>query len=88
MIPVMEPFGSGGPYLRYDPPAEPYPVVVSPELQCPACGFDPEHGQLAPAVCPRCGSQTWQHFLLARRVPGTIEPRLRLRSNPTPVPSR
>jgi hypothetical protein len=71
MIPVMEPFGSGGPYLRYDPPAEPYPVVVSPQLQCPACGFDPEKGQLAPLVCPRCGSRSWHRYLLARRLPGT-----------------
>ena len=78
MIPVMEPFGSGGPYLRYDPPAEPYPVVVSPQMQCPACGFDPENGRLPPLACPRCGSRSWQRYLHARRIPGTNEPRLRV----------
>ena len=78
MIPVMEPFGSGGPYLRHDPPAEPYPVVVSPQMQCPACGFDPQCEQLAPLACPRCGSRSWQRYLLARRIPGTTEPRLRV----------
>ena len=79
MIPVMEPFGSGGPYLRYDPPAEPYPVVVSPQMQCPACGFDPQCEQLAPLACPRCGSRSWQHYLLARRMPGTVGSKLRFR---------
>ena len=78
MIPVMEPFGSGGPYLRYDPPAEPYPVVVSPQMQCSACGFDPEQGCTTPPVCPRCGSQSWQRYLLARRMPGTADSKLRL----------
>jgi hypothetical protein len=32
------------------------------QLQCRACGFEPEDQIIAPRYCPKCASSSWERF--------------------------
>ena len=64
----MERFASQGEFLTYSPDR---PILARPavfQLQCRSCGFEPEDVVVAPRICPKCHSESWERF--AR--PGSI----------------
>ena len=64
----MERFESVGHFATYDPfMAAPVRTAVF-QLQCRACGHDPENVVTPPRFCPKCHGESWERF--AR--PGSI----------------
>ncbi len=64
----MERFASDGKFATYDPFAAATGRVMVFQLQCRRCGFEPENVVVAPRICPKCHSESWERF--AR--PGSI----------------
>ncbi|HEY8669015.1 MAG TPA: hypothetical protein VIL86_20365 [Tepidisphaeraceae bacterium] len=64
----MERFASQGHFATYDPFAQASSRVGIFQLQCRACGYEPEDAVVAPKVCPKCHGEAWERF--AR--PGSI----------------
>jgi hypothetical protein len=64
----MEFFSSSGEFATYDPFENAAPRVEIFQIQCRCCGFEPDDAVVAPKVCPKCHSQSWERF--AR--PGSI----------------
>jgi rRNA maturation endonuclease Nob1 len=64
----MERFESHGAFLTYDPFANAISRVAVFQLQCHCCGYEPADTVVAPKVCPKCGSESFERF--AR--PGSI----------------
>ena len=64
----MERFGSQGHFAAYDPYQDTPQRVAVFQVQCRACGFEPEDVVRPPRVCPKCHSESWERF--AR--PGSI----------------
>jgi Zn finger protein HypA/HybF involved in hydrogenase expression len=58
----MEPFASEGHYVTYDPYTAPSVKVAMFQLQCRGCGFEPEDSVVAPRLCPKCHSKSWERF--------------------------
>jgi hypothetical protein len=58
----MEPFASNGHFPTYDPYAAPSVKVAMFQLQCRACGFEPDDCVVAPRLCPKCHSKSWERF--------------------------
>ena len=64
----MERFASEGHFATYDPAhLQPTHVTIF-QLQCRSCGYEPEDSVVAPRLCPKCHSKSWERF--AR--PGSI----------------
>lgn len=64
----MERFGSDGHFASYNPfPASQARTVIF-QIQCRACGFEPEGAVTPPRLCPKCHGESWERF--AR--PGSI----------------
>jgi len=61
-------FESGGHFATYDPFASAPSRVTVFQMQCRCCGYEPEDTVVAPRICPKCHSQSWERF--AR--PGSI----------------
>jgi hypothetical protein len=64
----MERFASEGHFPTYDPFATVPGRVPVFQLQCRNCGFEPEDSVVAPRLCPKCHSESWERY--AR--PGSI----------------
>ena len=64
----MERFEAHGQFVTYDPFARSVSRVAIFQLQCRSCGFEPEDTVVAPKVCPKCRSESFERF--AR--PGSI----------------
>lgn len=64
----MDRFASQGQFLTYDAFRPVHQPVAVFQLQCRCCGFEPEDSVVAPRMCPKCHSQSWERF--AR--PGSI----------------
>ena len=59
----FEPFASHGHFPTYDPVhAEAARPVMVFQLQCRSCGFEPEDNVVAPRLCPKCHSNSWERF--------------------------
>ena len=66
----MEPFPSEGHFPTYDPyQAAPLKVAMF-QLQCRSCGFEPEDAVVAPRLCPKCHSNSWERYTPARKYSG------------------
>ena len=58
----MEPFASAGHFATYDPfRAAPQTVAVF-RMQCRSCGFEPDDTVVAPPLCPKCHSKSWERY--------------------------
>jgi len=64
----VERFESSGNFATFDPFALAPTRVAVFQLQCRCCGYEPSDEVVAPRVCPKCHSETWERF--AR--PGSI----------------
>jgi Zn finger protein HypA/HybF involved in hydrogenase expression len=64
----MDRFASEGQFLTYDAFRTSRQPVAVFQLQCRCCGFEPADCVVAPRVCPKCHSESWERF--AR--PGSI----------------
>ena len=64
----MERFAAEGNFVTYDAHRQEKPLVGVFTLQCRSCGFEPDDAVIAPHVCPKCHSKSWERF--AR--PGSI----------------
>jgi hypothetical protein len=64
----MDRFSSEGQFLTYDPFQRNVAQIGVFQMQCRSCGFEPEDSVIAPRVCPKCHSESWERF--AR--PGSI----------------
>ena len=63
-----ERFESAGHFATYDPfLAVPRRTTIF-QLQCRACGHEPENVVTPPRLCPKCHGESWERF--AR--PGSI----------------
>ncbi len=58
----MERFAAEGNFAKYDAFRELAPLVGVFTLQCHSCGFEPEDTVVAPKVCPKCHSKSWERF--------------------------
>lgn len=65
---ISERFLTFGQFASYDPHAATRSQTVVFQLQCRACGFEPENVMTPPRCCPKCFSEAWERF--AR--PGSI----------------
>ncbi len=58
----MEPFASENHFPTYDAfKLSSQPVSIF-QLQCRSCGFEPEDTVVAPRLCPKCHSKSWERF--------------------------
>jgi len=58
----MDKFASEGQFLRYDPFAVSATRAAIFTIQCRSCGFEPEDTIVAPRVCPKCHSKSWERY--------------------------
>ncbi len=58
----MEPFASEGHFLTYEHRHATQPHQTVFQLQCRSCGFEPTDVVIAPKVCPKCHSESWERF--------------------------
>ena len=58
----MQRFASEGHFVTYDPFVKSVATVGVFQLQCRSCGFEPEDVVVAPRICPKCHSQSWERF--------------------------
>jgi Zn finger protein HypA/HybF involved in hydrogenase expression len=58
----MEKFGAEGRFVTYDPYQVSQSQVMVFRLQCHSCGYEPEDVVVAPRLCPKCHSQSWERF--------------------------
>ena len=58
----MDRFAADGQFLTYDPFRQATGRVSVFQMQCRACGFEPEDSVVAPRVCPKCHSESWERF--------------------------
>jgi hypothetical protein len=66
----MDRFSTEGQFATFDPYAQANARVTVFRLQCRCCGFEPEDVVVAPRICPKCHSQTWERFA---KPGGTLE---------------
>ena len=64
----MERFSAEGQFATYDAYKNLPQRVAVFQMQCRACGFEPEDVVTAPRLCPKCHGEAWERF--AR--PGSI----------------
>ncbi len=57
----MDRFASEGHFTTYNAFSAPERVAVF-QMQCRACGFEPDDAVIAPKVCPKCHSKSWERF--------------------------
>lgn len=59
-----ERFGSDGHFQQYDPVRRRVsPRVVTMQLNCRACGYQPnDDAILPPRVCPKCNGSAWERI--------------------------
>ena len=58
----MERFAAEGNFVTYDAHRQQHPLVGVFTLQCRACGFEPDDAVVAPRLCPKCHSKSWERF--------------------------
>ena len=58
----MEPFASEGHFATYDPFRTAPRTVAVFKMQCRSCGFEPDDTVVAPRLCPKCHSKTWERY--------------------------
>jgi hypothetical protein len=58
----MEAFASEGHYPTYDPFRSAPQTVAVFRLQCRSCGFEPDDTVVAPRLCPKCHSKSWERY--------------------------
>ena len=60
----MEPFASEGHFPTYDPfrGQKAATAVAVFRLQCRSCGYEPADTVVAPRLCPKCHSKTWERY--------------------------
>jgi hypothetical protein len=58
----MESFASFGHFAKFDPYASIQPGASVVKLQCRCCGFEPEGTLIAPSICPKCHSRSWERY--------------------------
>jgi hypothetical protein len=58
----MEAFASEGHFPTYDPYQAAPAKVAMFQLQCRSCGFEPEDAVVAPRLCPKCHSNSWERY--------------------------
>jgi hypothetical protein len=58
----MESFASAGHFARFDPHISPVARIAVVTVQCRSCGFEPEEAVIAPRICPKCHSRSWEHY--------------------------
>jgi Zn finger protein HypA/HybF involved in hydrogenase expression len=58
----MDRFSAEGQFATFDPYANIPTRVTVFRLQCRCCGFEPEDVVVAPHICPKCHSQSWERF--------------------------
>jgi hypothetical protein len=59
----MEIFGWSSINEDAHPVARIAPATFPFRLQCRACGFEPEDQVIAPRICPKCASSSWERFI-------------------------
>lgn len=64
----MDRFGSVGQFASYNPFVLDAERVTVFQMQCRCCGYESTDPVVAPKICPKCHSQSWERF--AR--PGSI----------------
>jgi len=64
----MERFASEGHFTTYNPAVSGVDRVTIFQLQCRACGFEPDAAVIPPRLCPKCHGESWERY--AR--PGSI----------------
>jgi rubrerythrin len=64
----VERFESKGQFATYDPFLQGINRVAVFHLQCRSCGYEPTDAVIAPRMCPKCHSESFERF--AR--PGSI----------------
>ena len=64
----MDRFGTDGQFATFRPPAGIQPRVAMFQVQCRACGYEPDDVVTPPRLCPKCHSKSWERY--AR--PGSI----------------
>jgi predicted Zn-ribbon and HTH transcriptional regulator len=64
----MDRFGTDGQFAKFDAHAGLQQRVSMFQLQCRACGFEPEDVVTPPRLCPKCHGKSWERY--AR--PGSI----------------
>lgn len=58
----MERFASEGHFATYDPCHNVPSRVAVFQMQCRCCGFEPDDFVVAPRVCPKCHSESWERY--------------------------
>ena len=58
----MERFAAEGHFATFDPYIESVKRVNVFTMQCRCCGFEPEDVVVAPRICPKCHSESWERF--------------------------
>jgi hypothetical protein len=58
----MDRFDSEGHFTTYDPYSQDAERASIFTLQCRSCGYEPEEAIVAPRVCPKCHSNSWERF--------------------------
>jgi len=66
----MESFASAGHFAKFDPYLSSATRVAVVKVQCRCCGFEPEEAVVAPRICPKCHSRSWEQYA---RPGGTLE---------------
>jgi hypothetical protein len=56
----MEGFESHGHFAAYDPHQHHTGRITVFRLECRCCGFEPEDTVVAPRICPKCHSHSWE----------------------------
>ncbi len=58
----VDQFAAEGQFTTYDPYRVDMPTAVVFQLQCRSCGFEPDDAVVAPRLCPKCHSKSWERF--------------------------
>ena len=64
----MENFASNGHFVRFDPYVSTESRVAVVKVQCRCCGFEPEGAVVAPRICPKCHSRSWELYARPRGI--------------------
>jgi hypothetical protein len=61
----MERFGAEGQFLTYDAYRQKTPPLKMYHLQCRTCAYESADSVVGPRVCPKCGGEAWERFILS-----------------------
>ncbi|MGD1277118.1 MAG: hypothetical protein ABR964_07845 [Tepidisphaeraceae bacterium] len=64
----MERFAFKGHFATHDPNPKSCASRAVFGLECHCCGYEPPDPVVAPTICPKCQSTSWERFV----IPGSI----------------